>query len=259
MEYRHNHIAELTDKINTVVKRLKKVEDEHTAISEKNLIKKLPNYLGKKKIIYKHFELVRECMEKFNKIVNILFESEQSFATRTDQNGRTVGLGIDDFYKILDIFKSSTFTENNDENLKLRIILLYLQAINGTTEDKLKKIIAHANISNSEEAIQTIKNLNKLLGDGFIRGSDSEMTTINEKKRKNRKINSGLICSRWTPILKDIIEDCIDDKLDKKKFPVLGQDHVAVNMTSQQVCTYFMLIIFRLSDYFFFWLKIINF
>ena len=194
-------------------------------------------------MIYKHVELVRECMEKYHKIVKILFESEQSFATRTDQNGRTVGLGVDDFYKILDIFKSSTFTENNDENLKLRIILLYLQAINGTTEDKLKKIIAHANISNSEDAIQTIKNLNKLLGDGFIRESDSEMRPINTK-RKSRKNNSDLICSRWTPILKDIIEDCIDDKLDKNKFPVLGQDHMAVNMTSQQVCTYFMLIIY---------------
>ena len=171
-------------------------------------------------MIYKHFELMRECMEKYHKIVKILFESEQSFATRTDQNGRTVGLGVDDFYKILDISKSSTFTENNDENLKLRIILLYLQAINGTTEDKLKKIIAHANISNSEVAIQTIKNLNKLLGDGFIRESDSEMRPINTK-RKSRKNNSDLICSRWTPILKDIIEDCIDDKLDKNKFRVL--------------------------------------
>ena len=35
MEYRHNHIAELEDKIDAEVKRLKKVEDEQTAISEK--------------------------------------------------------------------------------------------------------------------------------------------------------------------------------------------------------------------------------
>ena len=35
MEYRHNHIAELTDKINAEVKSVKKVEDEHAAISEK--------------------------------------------------------------------------------------------------------------------------------------------------------------------------------------------------------------------------------
>ena len=35
MEYRHNHIAELEDKIDAEVKRLKKVEDEQATISEK--------------------------------------------------------------------------------------------------------------------------------------------------------------------------------------------------------------------------------
>ena len=35
MEYRHNHIAELEDKINVEVKRLEKVEIEQKAISEK--------------------------------------------------------------------------------------------------------------------------------------------------------------------------------------------------------------------------------
>ena len=200
---------------------------------QKYLIKKIPNYQREKKLIMKHHKLWRECMEKYNKIVKILFESEQSFATKTDQNGRTIN--VNDFYKnyLEKLLLSSTFTELNDENLKLRLILLYVQAINGITEDQLKKKIAHAKISNSETAIQTIKNLNKLLGVELIRESENEMKTINNMKRKSRKLNSELIGSRWTPILKDIIEDCIDDKLDQTKFPILGRDHVAVNM----VCT----------------------
>merc|ERR1712150_60630 len=117
-----------------------------------------------------------------------------------------------------------------------RLILLYVQAINGITEDQLKKKIAHAKISNSEAAIQTIKNLSKFLGVDLIRESENEMklmnNTTNNMKRKSRNLNSELIGSRWTPILKDIIEDCIDDKLDQTKFPILGRDHVAVNMST---------------------------
>jgi len=264
VEYRHNHIAELEDKIDAEVKRLKKVEDEQKAISEKmkesqtkpdalkskeekqqkaanfrnqkHLIKKIPDYQRKKKLIMKHDKLWRECMEKYNKIVKILFESEQCFATRTNENGRSIN--VNDLHKTLeDLLSSSTFTDLNNENLKLRIILLYIQAINGITEDQLKKKIAHANISNSEEAIKTIKSLNKLMGVEMIRESENEMKlmnyiTNNNMKRKSRKLNGELIGSRWTPILKDIIEDCIDDKLDQTKYPILGRDHVAVNLNT---------------------------
>lgn len=209
--------------------------------NQKHLIKKIPDYQRKKKLIMKHDKLWRECMEKYNKIVKILFESEQCFATRTNENGRSIN--VNDLHKTLeDLLSSSTFTDLNNENLKLRIILLYIQAINGITEDQLKKKIAHANISNSEEAIKTIKSLNKLMGVEMIRESENEMKLINyitnnNMKRKSRKLNGELIGSRWTPILKDIIEDCIDDKLDQTKYPILGRDHVAVNLVCMSTST----------------------
>lgn len=125
---------------------------------------------------------------------------------------------------------------------KLRIILLFILSKNGIPEDNLNKLIHHAQMQNEERNIVlNMQNLGiNILSDVGVsvafsvhilqRRSDVFQSGQKRKQwtpaRKQRITPETFDLSRWTPIIKDLMEDATEGKadgkcLDAKHFPFL--------------------------------------
>lgn len=221
-EFRHQHIAVVNQKLPQRVRAFKEENKvmEQQQSGEKadmkalgEIVKKLPRYQKENAKYYSFFKVTEDCMRRYTTYVNKMCLVEQDIAMGADVNGERLAESAIP-KKVFPLF----LDPNLETQDKIRIILLYiLSATNGITDENLEKLLTHAAIPEADRRI--ITNMSKIGVD-----MDPAKRTNVSYPRRNRLTEDTYDTARWTPVVKDVIEDAIADRLNSKHFTYLSDD-----------------------------------
>ncbi|XP_063796230.1 syntaxin-binding protein 3 isoform X2 [Pseudophryne corroboree] len=217
VKIRHKHIAEVLDEIPKLVKEIssskKETEGKLTINKLSNLMKKMPHIRKQISKQTLHLNLAEDCMQKFKGNLEKLCKVEQDLALGTDVEGQKVKEHMRVLLPVL-------LNKDLDKYNKIRAILLYIFVENGTTQENLDRLIQHAKIESDGDVLKNWK---------YIGVPIVPRSTQRKPSRRDRSREETFQLSRWTPLIKDVIEDNIENKLDSREWPYCSECPAAWN------------------------------
>ncbi|XP_075402131.1 syntaxin-binding protein 2 isoform X2 [Tenrec ecaudatus] len=185
VELRHMHIADVSKKVTELLKTF--CESKRLTTDKAN-IKDLSHILKK--------------MPQYQKELN------KDLALGSDAEGEK----IKDAMKLIVPVLLDAAVPAYD---KIRVLLLYILLRNGVSEENLAKLIQHANV---QAHCSLIRNLEQLGGTVTNPGGTSSSSRLERRER----LEPTYQLSRWTPAIKDVMEDAVEDRLDRKLWPFVS-------------------------------------
>ncbi|KAL6103098.1 stxbp2 [Pungitius sinensis] len=229
VELRHMHIADVTKKVTELLRTFcqsKRMCTDNANLKDlSQMLKKMPQYQKELSMYSTHLHLAAACMNTFKASVDKLCEVEQDLAMGENEQGEPLKDAMKTIVRVLLDNDIKAFD-------KIRIILLFIfHKKKGVGEENLAKLIQHANILADSNIINNLQNL----GCNIIAGGRNAGVTLPERKERT---GSTYQLSRWVPIIKDVMETAIEDKLDRKQWPFIS-DPAPINTTQTAVSARF--------------------
>uniref|UniRef100_A0A8C8HCG6 Syntaxin binding protein 2 n=1 Tax=Oncorhynchus tshawytscha TaxID=74940 RepID=A0A8C8HCG6_ONCTS len=226
IQLRHMHIADVTKKVTELLRvfcESKRMSTDKANIKDlSQMLKKMPQYQKELSLYSTHLHLAEACMKKFKASVDKLCEVEQDLAMGTDVDGEPLKDAMKSIVPVL-------LNTDIDPYDKIRIILLYIfHKKKGIGEENLTKLIQHANVQANSNIITNLQHL----GCPIIAGVTFFPLFIFEICEITYQL------SRWTPTIKDVMENAITDKLDRKQWPFIS-DPAPINTMQTTVSARF--------------------
>ncbi|EGD74180.1 syntaxin binding protein 2 [Salpingoeca rosetta] len=215
--FRHRHISEVFREVTEKFKAfsdeakrtqgLPKGEASESTKALKDLLKALPQHREKTQMFSVHIDMSTKINKAFSSAVEECTRAEQNILCREEPDGTPVKDVINEISSVL-IDRSLSIED------RLRCAMMCVLAKGGTSKRELDTLLDNANIPEPRRAAVT--NLHQL---GAVVTTDKKSKRTKPPKRKQR---SGLYdMSRWTPMLKDVIEDLCDGTLPTSEYTAI--------------------------------------